>query len=88
MAVTVKQTIEAEYTEADLKRLIQADLAKKQINVDLGDIKLVIWGGTLNEDWKSYSGGGGAPSTPEVDPVRFNGFKVHKVVDVPQTATR
>ena len=78
MPVEVKQTISASYSEADIKRLIIADLARQSITVASTDIQVSISGGYADDSWKSYSGGMGAPTITEVVPVKFNGFTVYK----------
>lgn len=85
----VKTTIHCEYSETDLKQLIIADLARRQIHVGSADIRVSISGGYADESWKQYSGGR-APSQTEVIPVKFVGFIVHseKKLEPPKLNTR
>jgi len=76
----VKKTINATYSETDIKRLIVADLAAQKITIAPSDIHVSISGGYADDSWTHYSGGH-SPSQTEVVPVKFNGFTVHKEIN-------
>ena len=68
------------FSEADIKQLI-ADHINKQVmpeQITPADIKVVFDGGYLDESYKQW--GGPSFGEPELVPVKFVGFRVHKVI--------
>lgn len=77
MPIEIKNTVEASYSLAEIKKLIIDDLSRKGVkNVRPDSVSVSISGGTMYDANASYSGGGGPDY--KCDPVVFNGVNVYQ----------
>lgn len=79
LTITATTSLSAHYTDADIKRLIQADLAQKGHVVSISDIQLQLSRGQRESSWGDYSGGGPeSASDVTCTPVKYDGYRVSK----------